>query len=83
MRSADTDDTTDRVHLDLLRRVPPGRRLELALSLSSTVVGLSRRGMARSHPGSSQEELAIRFVQMSYGDDLARELRAFLLRRAS
>ena len=80
---SDTDEATERVHLDLLRRSSPGRRLGLALSISSTVVGLSRRGLARAHPGLTEEELALLFVERNYGRQLADDLRAFLVARGS
>lgn len=82
-RSTDTDEAAERVQLDLLRRASPGRRLGLALSLSDTVVELSRSALARSRPELTPEELAIRFVRRSYGDSLAREVQAELSRRAS
>jgi hypothetical protein len=80
---SDTDEATDRAHLELLSRSSPGRRLDLALSVSATVVGLARRGLARAAPDLSREELGLRFVEQSYGKPLARDLRAFLRRRAS
>jgi hypothetical protein len=79
----DTDADTDRAHLDLLRGASPGRRLSLALSVSATVVGLSRRGLARAEPGLSRDEIGLRFVEQNYGEPLAREVRARLLRAAS
>ncbi|HSB60356.1 MAG TPA: hypothetical protein VLI67_01460 [Vicinamibacteria bacterium] len=75
---SDTDEATERLHLDLLRQASAGRRLQMALSLSATVVGLSRRGLARAHPGSTRQQLAIRFVERHYGHRLARELQAHL-----
>ena len=78
---SDTDEATEQAHLELLRRASPGRRLSLALSVSATVVGLSRRGLARTHPGLSEEEIGLRFVEQNYGEELAHDLRTFLLRR--
>ena len=83
MRSADTDQATEQVHLELLRSSPPGRRLAMALSLSATVVGLSRRGLARANPNSGPEELDILFVQRCYGGELANEVRSLFLRRVT
>ncbi len=77
----DTDPETERVHLDLLRRAGPARRLQLALSLSRTVMSLSRGGIARIHEGASPEELGLRFVAVHYGAELANALRADLLSR--
>ena len=83
MRSADTDRTTEQVHLELLRRSSPGCRLDMALSLSTTVVGLSRRHLARANPDSTPEQLGILFIQRCYGDELANEVRNLLLSRVS
>jgi hypothetical protein len=80
---SDTDEATERAHLELLRRASPGHRLGLALSVSATVVGLSRRGLARAEPGLTREEIGLRFIERNYGAPLAREVRDLLRRRAS
>jgi hypothetical protein len=80
---SDTDPEAERIQLELLRRAGPARRLQLALSLSRSVMSLSRGGIARSLEGASPEELGLRFVALHYGADLADALRAELaLRRA-
>jgi len=71
---SDTDAETERVHLELMRRASPGRRLHLALSLSRTVMSLSRGGLARRMPEASPEEVGLRFVALHYGDSLADEV---------
>jgi hypothetical protein len=78
---SDTDPETRRVHLELLRRATPARRLRLALSLSRTVMGLSRAGLLRRLAGAPPEELGLRFVALHYGADLADALRADLASR--
>lgn len=75
---SDTDPETERVHLELMRRASPARRVCLALSLSRSVISLSRDGLSRRLPGASPEELGLRFVALHYGSDLADELRAHL-----
>ena len=80
---SDTDPETERVHLELMRRASPGRRIRLALSLSQTVVSLSRGGLARRLPGASPQEVGIRCLALHYGADLADELRADLAARRS
>jgi len=80
-RLTDTDPETQRVHLEILRAASPSRRLRLALSLSRTVMALSRDGIAGRLPGASPEEVGLRFVELSYGRELAEELRAHLAAR--
>ncbi len=77
----DTDPAAERVQLELLRRATPERRLRLALSLSGSVVALSRGGLAEKSPGASAEEIGLRFVAVHYGRELADELRRHLLAR--
>lgn len=77
----DTDPETERVHLELLRSAGPARRIRLALSLSRSVIGLSRDGLARRLAGVPPESVGLRFVALHYGADLAEELRAYLASR--
>lgn len=78
---SDTDPEAARMQIDLLRRATPGRRLQLALSLTQTVIELSRAGLARQMPGATREEIGLRFVELHYGPELAAELRAHLQAR--
>jgi hypothetical protein len=74
----DTDPESARVHLDLLRQASPERRLRLALSLSQSVLNLSRDGIARRLPGAGPREVGLEFVRLHYGEELADELRQHL-----
>ncbi len=80
-RPSDTDPEAARVQLELLRRASPGKRLALALSLSRTVLTLSRRGISRRSPGASDQEIGLRFVELHYGRELAQAVREELARR--
>jgi hypothetical protein len=76
----DTDPEAARVQLELLRAASPGQRLRLAFSLSRTAMGLARAGLARAFPEASPEEIALRFVALNYGPELAHELREYVAR---
>ena len=80
-RPADTDAEAERVQLDLLRAATPARRAGLAISLTATAIGLSRRALQRQSPGASEEEIGLRFVELNYGRELAAELAAYLRER--
>ena len=73
----DTDPEAARVQLELLRRASPARRPRLALSLSHSVLSLSR-GIARRLPGASRREIGLEFVRLHYGEELVDELRQYL-----
>ena len=71
----DTDSETARVHLDLLRSASPGRRLALALSLSSSVIALSRHRAFAASSAAEAASVGLRFVEYSYGAELAAAVR--------
>jgi len=73
-----TDTEAACVQMDLLRRASPARRLRLALSLSQSVLSLSRGGIARRLPGASSRDIGLEFVRLHYGEELADELRRHL-----
>jgi hypothetical protein len=47
----------------------------MALALSGQVIGLARRALRRSLPGATEDEVALRFVELHYGRELAAGLR--------
>lgn len=76
MPMGDTDAETARVHQEMLRAATPEFRLSLALSLSRSVVALSRQALRRSMgEGATDLDAALRFVELHYGADLARGVR--------
>lgn len=77
--TSDTDPDVLRLQADLLRRATPARRLQLALSLSASVIGLAYAGIRRRSPGISDDDAHLQFVEIHYGAELAQELRARLL----
>ena len=78
---SDTDSETARVHLELLRHSSPGRRLRLAFSLSHTTMSLARGGLAQRLPDASAHTVALRFIALLYGPQLAEEVREHLATR--
>lgn len=70
----DTDPDAEAVQIELLRRAGPARRFALARSLSRTTMALARRALRRAHPRATDEEIAVRFVAIHYGEELARAL---------
>jgi hypothetical protein len=76
----DTDPAAAEFQLLLLRRAGVAGRLRVALALSASVIDLARDGIRNSLPGASDEEVGLRFVELHYGADLARDVRAYLAR---
>lgn len=74
-RSADTTAEAEAVQIDLLRRAGPARRAQMALALSARVIGMALQAYRRSHPGATETEIRLRFVELSYGRELAAAVR--------
>jgi hypothetical protein len=80
-RSADTDPEAENVQIELLRRAGPGRRTQMALSLSGEVIGLARRSIQRSLPEASPQEVQLRCVALQYGAALSADVKRYLSAR--
>jgi hypothetical protein len=81
--SRDTAAAAEAVQIELLRKASVSRRLALASSLSTTVIQLSRRAIARRHPEASDRDVLLMWVGIHYGPDLARRVQAHLKHQES
>jgi hypothetical protein len=70
-QSPDTSYEAERVLIELLRRAPAWRRLQLADRMSATVRNLCLAGLRSRHPEASAAELRRRFVDLYLGPELA------------
>jgi hypothetical protein len=75
---SDTHPDAERVRIELFRRMSFTKRLEMARDLTATVIRLSRRAIARANPHLSEQDVNLRWVELTYGKDLALGLRAHL-----
>jgi len=78
----DTSPEAHRIHVELLRQAGPQRRLQLGRSMSAFAIGQTWRAIRQAHPGASEAEVKLRFVELTYGRELATRLRDHLARRA-
>ena len=76
-----TDDRAAQKQIELLRAADPARRLARARSLTASVIGLSRQAIRNRHPGASEREVMLRFVEVHYGKYLADEVHRYLVKR--
>jgi hypothetical protein len=74
--------TADEVQIALLRAAGSARRVALARSLTATTRRLSRQALRRGRPNLSETELAVAFVELLYGRDLADGVRSRLQQQA-
>ncbi len=69
--SSDTHPDAEEVQLELLRRMPPWRKLELMEAMTRTVYSLVLAGLRERHPQATKEELRLRMATLVLGPDLA------------
>lgn len=75
MMLTDTHPEAEAVRLELLRRTSPSEKFALVRALTTTVVSLCRQGIRDRHPEFSDLDVAVHFVEMNYGRELADGLR--------
>ncbi|MFT3764512.1 MAG: hypothetical protein QM820_03190 [Minicystis sp.] len=63
----DTSPAADARYHQLLRAMPPERRLAAAMSLSQTVRELALAGLRERHPAADERELVVRLTVRLYG----------------
>ena len=79
----DTHPEVERVHIELLRKAGPQRRLAMAMELTNDVLRRARAGIARARPHLSDRERQLLFVEVAYGREITERVRAFLHQRES
>ena len=77
----DTHPAAEQVQIELLRKATVEQRLRLLRSLTATSRQMAWQAIRRVNPQASDEEIAITFVAVHYGQDLADKLRAYLAAR--
>jgi len=70
-QSADTSPEAEQVLIELLRRAPAWRRLQLADRMSATVRELCLAGVRSRHPLAGEAEVRRRFADIHLGPQLA------------
>ena len=83
MSISDTHPDAERVQIELLRKMTPERRAALASELRNRTYWNARRAIAEAHPELSDQDQKLLFIEVHYGADLARRVRAFWERRTT
>ena len=69
-RRTDTPPDVVRVHYEICRRVPIGRKLELAFDMYDTGRLLAMAGLRMRHPDASEEQLQRLWARQHLGSEL-------------
>lgn len=82
-QSPDTSPEAERVLIELTRRLPVARRLELAWQWSATMRRLGWENVRANHPGADEAELRRYHAARLLGPDLASKVLAHAAARGS
>jgi len=72
---SDTSDEALAVQLECLRRMTPQERLRRACAWSGQIRRMAFDAIRRRHPEYSEDEVRLRFIELTYGKALADEVR--------
>jgi hypothetical protein len=70
----DTDPEAERVQLEIYRRMPPWRKLQLVEDANKASKALALAGLRSRYPEASPEEIWRRFLGLWLGEELATEV---------
>ncbi len=70
MRSLDTDSNTEKVQIEIFRRMGPQKRLESAALLSETCRTLLAEGIRKRHPNYNEEQVRLAVIRCLLPEDL-------------
>jgi hypothetical protein len=79
---SDTHPIAQQFQIELLRRATPGERLAKSLSLTATMVNLSRQTITRLNPNLDSQQVNLKCVELYYGKELAARMRDYLKRES-
>lgn len=75
---SDTNAAADRAQIDAIRKMSAGQRAASMRELTAITHQRAMSALRRARPDLSDVELRLWFIQLNYGDDLARKVRARL-----
>lgn len=73
--TTDTSPEAEAIQLDCLRRMTPQQRLSRTCALSQQVKRMAFEAIRRRHPDFSERQVQLLFIELTYGKDLAAEVK--------
>ena len=73
--TTDTSADAETLQLDLLKQMTPQQRIEKMCGLSHSVRQMTLQAIRRRHPDFNEEDVRLRFIELTYGQSLADDLR--------
>lgn len=74
-------DRKDYLYIELLRQLTVAQRLRIAGQMTAWEISRSRAEIARTNPEFTEEQVRLKWVENTYGKELAENLREYLHQR--
>jgi len=74
----DTQPPATKKHIELLKELNTYEHLKKTFEMTSWLIWLSKRAIAKTHPKWSTRDIDLFFVEIYYGESLARKLKVYL-----
>jgi hypothetical protein len=71
---ADTTPEAALVQDEIFRRMPPSRRLKIALRLGESLLKVTAAGVRSRHPEYTEDEVRLAVIRLRLGDELFRQV---------
>ena len=81
--TTDTATEAEDVQLALFKQMTPQQRLQKVSALSTELRNMSFAAIRRRYPDDPEAEIRLRFIALTYGENLADDVRRFLQERES
>ena len=72
--SADTNPKAEQVQIELLRRTPAWRKIQMVAELNETIKTLALSGLRQRNPNASEEQLRRMLADLILGETLAAQV---------
>lgn len=76
--TTDTSEEAERIQLDLLRALSPQERIQKMCILSTSLRRMAFDAIRRFHPTLDDNEVRLKFIELTYGVELANSVRSHL-----
>ena len=77
-QSFDTNPDAEKKQISLIRKMSVREKFSQVCSLSSVIMQLSKRAIARANSNLSKKEIDLLFIEYHYGKDLAARVKKYL-----
>lgn len=74
-QSPDTSPEIEKLQFDLMRRAGVSRRMQVARAHTAAAIRMARHRIAQAHPQWSEQEVAMHWARLVYGDELVNRAR--------